>query len=420
MITLSLGSNLGNRLQNLQLAVEQIQKWCLHNISTSMVIETEALLLPGSPAEWNKPYLNMIVKGDTQLSPEELLTALKEIEFRLGRPKEYPKWAPRVIDLDILKFHDLEMQTEQLTLPHPGLKDRDFLKHLLALMGNYTQDPRALEDNIFINSFALNPKLVGVVNITSDSFSDGGKYSDTESAIAQIRALYRDGASVIEIGAQSTRPGAQLQSAAQELTKLQSVLAELYKFEVAQDMAISIDTFHPRIALELLDQYPISVVNDVAGNYDDETLRLIAKSGRKFCLMHSLSIPPEKVKVIPPQEDLVQHILTWGQQSLERLLNLGFEPENIILDPGIGFGKTPYQSLEIIRRIGELKSLGVPIMVGHSRKSYITSFSLQSNAYDRDPETIAISLALTKSADYLRVHNVQGHMRSMVAQQVVR
>lgn len=419
MITLSLGSNLGNRLHNLQTAVALIQNRCLYNIKTSIIIETEALLLPGSPAEWNKPYFNMIVMGETSLSPEELLKALKEIELEMGRAPAYEKWSPRIIDLDILKFHDVTMQTDQLTLPHPGLKDRDFLKHLLALMGDYTQDPNILSGNIFINSFVLNPKLVGVVNITSDSFSDGGKYSDTESALAQIQALHRNGASIIEIGAQSTRPGAQMQSAEQELIKLHSVLEDLYKSETAQDMVISIDTFHPQIARELLDKYPISIINDVAGNYDDETLRRIAQSGGKFCLMHSLSIPPEKGKVIPLQEDPVQHILTWGQQSLDRLVNLGFETENIILDPGIGFGKIPYQSLEIIRRIGELKSLGVPIMVGHSRKSYITAFSLAPNAYERDPETIAISLALADSVDYVRVHNVQDHMRSLVAQQVI-
>lgn len=418
MILISLGTNLGNRLKNLQLAVEQIKKRCLYNIKLSIVIETEALLLPGSPSDWNIPYLNMIVSGETHLSPEDLLKELKTIELELGRPKEYPKWAPRIIDLDILKYNDISLHTENLTLPHPGLKDRDFLKHLLALMGDYSQDPKELQDNIFQKSFVIAPQIVGVVNTTNDSFSDGGEFYNIENALRQIQSLYEQGASIVEIGAQSTRPGAILQSAEEEQKRLKSVLNALY-IDAPADILISIDTYHPQIARTLLNNYPIFMINDVGGNYDQETLRFIADSGSKFCLMHSLSIPPQKDKVIPLEQSPSKFIAEWGKRSLDKLLSLGFKMNNIVLDPGIGFGKTAYQSLEILKNIEELKSLDASIMLGHSRKSYINSFASHLIPAQRDIETIAISLALQNKVDYLRVHNVKDHMRSLVAQAVL-
>jgi 2-amino-4-hydroxy-6-hydroxymethyldihydropteridine diphosphokinase/dihydropteroate synthase len=349
----------------------------------------------------------MIIKGETDLSPQDLLISLKNIEFEMGRPKIYERWSPRIIDLDILLWDQQEINTPSLTIPHPELGNRPFLTHLLALMG-LSAWTETFMDNPFTNSFVLNPAFVGIVNITNDSFSDGGQFNKLDKAIDHIHKLINDGASIIEIGAQSTRPGAFIGTPEEEYNTLKLVLDEVPSF------TLSIDTFWPYVVKKILEKYQISWINDVKGKFDDETLKMIAQSGCKFCCMHSLSIPPSPEKILPLDQNPMNLLKEWGIKLIDRLLGLGFSQENIILDPGIGFGKSAYQNIEILRNVGELKDLGTKVMVGHSRKSYIGSFS-SAHAKDRDIETIATSLALKNKVDFLRVHNVKDHMRFFVS-----
>lgn len=419
MIVISLGSNLGNRLDNLWKALKLIERRCLENVRSSIILETEAILPEHSEADWNKPFLNMIISGQTHLSPQDLLKELKNIERIMGRPEIYKRWAPRIIDLDILLYNDLIMNTVDLVIPHPEIKNRPFLKHLLSLMKITIGTLENLED-LFIKTYLLQPRLVGIVNITADSFSDGGKFYDTDKAVDQILHLEQNGASIVEIGAQSTKPGVTIQPIEDEYTKLDKVLNQAEKIVSDKKIKMSLDTFHPSIALKLIQKYNIALINDVKGNFDDDSLREIANSGCQFCLMHSLTIPPNKIHVIPRSVNTIEYLMEWGENALERLGKLGFSIDRIVLDPGIGFGKTPYQNIEILRNIGRFKSLGCPIMIGHSRKSYIHAFSKERNACNRDMETIAVSLAIGDKADFLRVHNVRDHMREMVADHVVR
>jgi 2-amino-4-hydroxy-6-hydroxymethyldihydropteridine diphosphokinase/dihydropteroate synthase len=134
--------------------------------------------------------------------------------------------------------------------------------------------------------------------------------------------------------------------------------------------------------------------------------------------MHSISIPPSKDRIIPSNQRPTEVIIEWGKYFIERLLKLGFSLESIILDPGIGFGKSAYQNIELLRYAAELKHLGALVMIGHSRKSYIQTFSSEANASERDIETIALSLALKDKIDFLRVHNVKDHMRAFVAHDI--
>jgi 2-amino-4-hydroxy-6-hydroxymethyldihydropteridine diphosphokinase/dihydropteroate synthase len=132
--------------------------------------------------------------------------------------------------------------------------------------------------------------------------------------------------------------------------------------------------------------------------------------------MHSLAIPSRKDIIIANDRPPINIIMDWASKNIEHLLSLGFKPESIIIDPGIGFSKSPYQDIELMRHTKQLKSLGSPILIGHSRKSYMESFTKQE-AKNRDLETIAISALLADKADFLRVHNVADHMRFFVAQQ---
>ena len=408
MVYISLGSNLGNRINNLKTAAAFLIQSYLRNTTCSIVLETEAILPKNAPIEWNKPFLNMIISGETELSPHELLAALKSIETEMGRPELYELWSPRIIDLDILLWDELEINSPALKIPHPELNNRPFLQHLLALMGvKLSQNLQTT--NLFKKSFVLSPQLVGVVNVTHDSFSDGGNFSQTDKAIQQVLKLAADGASIIEIGAQSTRPGAVIAGPDQEYNKLKPVLDNIIQFMHDRTLTISVDTFWPTVISKLLKNYPVAWVNDVKGELDDETLKLIAAENCKLCLMHSLTIPPTKEIIIPIEKRPMDVIVEWGKAYVDRLLALGFSLDQIILDPGIGFGKSTYQNIEILQKIDELQKLGVKIMIGHSRKSYLGAFSGRT-AVHRDIETIAVSCFLAEKVDFLRVHNVEDHM----------
>ncbi|WP_264682891.1 MULTISPECIES: dihydropteroate synthase [unclassified Wolbachia] len=412
MIYISIGSNIGNRLSHLQRATELLKKRYLKDLKSSIILETEAILPNGAPPEWNKPFLNMIVYGSCSSSPEELLKGLKQIECDIGRPQVYEKWAPRVIDLDILLWDDLTLDTPDLKIPHPELVHRPFLLHLMAMV-NKTFAFNVQE--CFSKSFTLSPKLMGIVNITPDSFSDGGLYYDANRATKQALQLVSDGASIVDLGAQSTRPGASIKTPEEEYERLKPVLDNLSDYMKNGDIEVSIDSFWPDIILNVLKHYNIAWVNDQKGDLSSNTLKEVASSGCSVVIMHSLSIPPHKENIIPHDIDPIDIINNWAEKSINRLLDLGFDENSIIIDPGIGFGKSMYQNIQILRSIETLQNFGCKVLVGHSRKSFISSFSTEP-ASNRDLETIATSAILHNKVDFLRVHNVRDHMRFFVAQ----
>lgn len=360
MVFIALGSNLGNRLYNLWKAVGLLQQRCLKNVHCSLVLETKPILPDVTeevPLSWNKPYLNMIVSGETLLSPDNLLHSLLTIEKFMGRVRQ-SKWEPRIIDLDILFYKDLNIYSPHLIIPHPEIGNRPFIKHLLSLM---KVDPweNQVHEKSFLKSFTLTPGLVGILNITRDSFSDGGKFYQIDEAIKHIMYLSQSGARVIDIGAQSTRPGATIHSCENEYNKLVKVLEEIRPLLDNGTLHVSIDTFHASLIKNLLKKYKINWINCVKDEYlDDDTLRAIADHGCKLCIMHSLSIPPSEDKVLPLHINPIDLLERWGKNFIKRLLKLGFSLENIILDPGIGFGTPPptkHQFIEICRKI---KSIG--------------------------------------------------------------
>ncbi len=421
MIYISIGSNMGNRFSHLQKAAQLLKERYFKNLKSSIILETKAILQNDAPPGWDRPFLNMVVYGSCSSSPEELLKGLKQIECDIGRLQVYEKWAPRVIDLDILLWDDLTLDTPYLKIPHPELINRPFLLHLMAMlspMAVVNKTFGTINPNIkdcFLRSFTLSPELVGIVNITPDSFSDGGLYYDADQATEQALRLLSDGASIVELGAQSTRPGSSIQTPKAEYARLKPVLDDLNQYMKVGDIKVSIDSFWPVVILNVLEHYNIAWVNDQKGDLDDNTLKAVASSGCSIVIMHSLSIPPHKDNVIPGDTDSIDTINHWIEKSINRLLNLGFNESSIIIDPGIGFGKSLYQNIWILRNIEALQSFGCKVLVGHSRKSFISSFSTEP-VFNRDLETIALSSALHNKVDFLRVHNVRDHMRFFVAQ----
>ncbi|MBC6686681.1 dihydropteroate synthase [Wolbachia pipientis] len=424
MIYISVGSNIGNRFSHLQRAAQLLKERYFKDLKSSIILETKAILPDGAPSGWDKPFLNMIVYGSCSSSPEELLKGLKQIECDIGRLQVYEKWAPRVIDLDILLWDDLTLDTPYLRIPHPELINRPFLLHLMAMLnpmdnttiinktfGTVAYDVPNIQD-CFLKSFTLSPEFVGIVNITPDSFSDGGLYYDADQATKQALQLVSDGASIVDLGAQSTRPGSLIQTPKAEYARLKPVFDHLNQYTKVGGIKVSIDSFWPDVILNVLEHYNIAWVNNQKGDLDDNTLKAVASSGCSIVIMHSLSIPPHKDNIIPDDTSTINH---WAERNINRLLALGFDQSSIIIDPGIGFGKSLYQNIWLLRNIEALQSFGCKVLVGHSRKSFISSFSTEP-VFNRDLETIALSSVLHNKVDFLRVHNVRDHMRFFVAQ----
>lgn len=255
-------------------------------------------------------------------------------------------------------------------------------------------------------------KIVGILNITTDSFSDGGLFTDTQSILNQCKKLIDDGANIIDIGAESTRPGACAINAKEEWQRLSPVISDIIKLCSSKNILSSLDTRHPENAVKAV-KLGIDWINDVSGCINDQMIMITAKYNKKIVLMHNLGVPAQKEVVIPENKDAVTEIYKWAEEKIIQLINNGIKKENIIFDPGLGFGKTSLQSLEIIKNISIFKKLGVDILVGHSRKSFLSIFT-DKPAQERDLETASISLLLSASGvDYIRVHNVKINRRAL-------
>ncbi len=245
-------------------------------------------------------------------------------------------------------------------------------------------------------------QLVGILNLTKNSFSDGGLYWDFDAAKEKFLSLIEDGADIIDIGAESTKPFAEPVSAKEQLEKLMPIL----DFAHAHEVKISIDTRSAEVADEVL-RHGSYIINDVSGlDYDAKMAETIAKHGAAIVLQHSKGTP-ETMQISPAYENLMDEIFFSLREKIEKARACGIE--DIIIDPGIGFGKTQEHNVEIIKRIGELKSLGCPIMLGVSRKSFL---GVQEENEIKDALTLGYNaIAIQEGVNYLRVHNIKLHRK---------
>jgi dihydropteroate synthase len=244
-------------------------------------------------------------------------------------------------------------------------------------------------------------QLMGVVNVTPDSFSDGGLYLDPEAAIAHGLELAQAGAEILDVGGESTRPGAAPVGEEEELRRVVPVIRGL----VGSQSRISVDTSKAAVAAAALEA-GAEIVNDVTAlRGDPEMPALCAESGATVVLMHMLG-EPRTMQEDPRYEDVVADVKRFLAERLEAAVAAGIDEERVWLDPGIGFGKAAAQNMELLRRLGELRELGRPLVVGASRKSFIGKVD-GSPADQRLGGTIASSvLAAAEGADVLRVHDV--------------
>jgi dihydropteroate synthase len=257
--------------------------------------------------------------------------------------------------------------------------------------------------------------LIGVVNVTPDSFFNGGLYFEPARAIERALALAADGADIIDIGGESSRPGSSPISAKEEKKRILPVIEVLKQ---KKDILISVDTSKAEVAESAL-AAGADIINDIsAGRFDPRMLPLAARSGAGLVLMH-MKGTPRTMQIAPHYDDVVGEVKAFLQARLEAAESCGVPRENIILDPGVGFGKTLQHNLVLLNNLSSLSGLGRPLLIGVSRKSFIGKI-LKLEAPDRLEGTIAASIvSILRGASLLRVHDIQSVKRAVAVAEAI-
>lgn len=251
----------------------------------------------------------------------------------------------------------------------------------------------------------ISTKIMGILNVTPDSCYDGGSYHAFDKAIAHAQKLYQDGADILDIGGESTRPGAEPVPLAEELERVIPVIKAVRPLI---PIPISVDTLKPEVAAQAV-AAGANIINDVTG-FADPAMREVAISTEADIVVMHMQGEPRTMQINPHYpEGMVNHLLNWFEQRVDELVQFGIKEENIIIDPGIGFGKTVAHNIEIIQNLPEFRALGFRVLVGVSRKDFMRKIT----GKDRDqllPTTIAVNtLLMMENIDIIRVHDVAEH-----------
>jgi len=260
------------------------------------------------------------------------------------------------------------------------------------------------------------PLVMGVVNVTPDSFSDGGMFTTSHEAVVYGRRLIEEGADLLDLGGESTRPGAEPVTAATEVGRVIPVLEGL----VESGVPLSVDTSKPEVARLALAS-GAEIINDITAGSDPTIFELVAGARAGLILMH-MQGNPMTMQNDPRYEDVVGDIKSFLADRSLAAQHAGVLPDRIAIDPGIGFGKTLEHNVELIREIGSLRSLGFPVLIGASRKKFLRTITGVENPASRDlASAVVAALAVERGADILRVHNVSACREAVaVALAIVR
>jgi len=423
-LVLGIGSNIQPLLKLRQALFELKNNSVFQVLKISSIYESNALLPESAPPEWEQKFLNAAVLCQTEESDlEQILIEIKNIEKKLGRiPSQ--RWAPRFIDIDLLWAEGERYQSNTLNVPHLELFKRPFalcpavevcpaiLKlekdSLPSWIWGQQEKPFATQRS----EKYFWPQFVGILNLTTDSFSDGGLYLDEEKFIAKAQQLIGDGAEVLDLGAESTRPGALKISIQQEIERLEQALSWIEKHRLK--IHLSIDSRNFETQNHLLSRFPIQYVNDVSGLSDFRMLELLKKHPEvKSVVMHSLTIPADPQVHLPLEIDLSVYLCDWWKQILKKAESEKILSDRLIFDPGIGFGKTANQSWDILKNLSAYQEIKNDIYLGFSRKSFLKTITSAEPA-DRDAISATVfSHIPLLYCQYLRVHDVQSHVQAL-------
>ena len=253
------------------------------------------------------------------------------------------------------------------------------------------------------HSFDLKrPLVMGILNITPDSFSDGGMYLDSNAALKRADKMIEEGVDIIDIGGESTRPGSDPVSTDEELKRIVPIIEAIKKIS---DIAISIDTYKPEVMKEVIDM-DVAMINDIYALQKPNAIDLIKKSNVGVCLMH-MQGTPKKMQLNPTYKNVVSEVRSFLEERANLIANEGIGKTRIILDPGFGFGKTFEHNIDLLKNIESFKSLNLPILVGLSRKSFIRKILNGDHDDHLSGSISAAILSVIKGAKILRVHDVK-------------
>jgi len=266
----------------------------------------------------------------------------------------------------------------------------------------HSQDNRQAGEARFAGLSLDRPYVMGIVNVTPDSFSDGGLYAETESAIAHGRRLMAEGADILDIGGESTRPGAAPLPPETEITRVIPVIRAL----VGEGALVSIDTRRAAVMRAAIEA-GARIVNDVTAlTGDADSLAVVRETGVSAVLMHMLG-DPQTMQINPTYADVVAEVSSYLAGRIEACRAAGIGPERLAIDPGIGFGKTVDHNLQLLAGVDRFRALGVAVLVGASRKAFIGKLSRGEAATERVSGSIAAALAVvSRGAQIVRVHDV--------------
>ncbi|MDH5407892.1 MAG: dihydropteroate synthase [Gammaproteobacteria bacterium] len=266
-----------------------------------------------------------------------------------------------------------------------------------------------------VRKFTLPDQCVmGILNVTPDSFSDGGQFQSIESALQQTRQMVEQGAAIIDIGGESTRPGAKAVSVNEELERVIPVIEAIRR---ESDVPISIDTSKPEVMSAAV-AAGADMVNDVCALSQGHAMETVAKLNVPVCLMH-MQGEPRTMQASPHYDNVVAEVKTFLQQRIEKCVASGIDRAQILIDPGFGFGKTPAHNLSLLKHLDEIMSLKLPVLLGISRKSTI-GYILDKDVDERVYGSVALTaLAIQKGASIIRAHDVAATVDAIKVAQAV-
>jgi dihydropteroate synthase len=252
--------------------------------------------------------------------------------------------------------------------------------------------------------------IMGVLNVTPDSFSDGGNFFDAETAVERGLRMAAEGAHIIDVGGESTRPGAEAVTTEEELRRVIPVIEQLRR---KSEVIVSVDTSKAEVARAAL-QAGASIVNDVTGGRgDDEMMALVAETRSGFIIMH-MQGTPQTMQIAPRYTNVISEISDFFRQQYARAIVYSIDPMAIAFDPGIGFGKTLEHNLELLAQLERLRACDRPIVIGVSRKSFLSKLINSAQVGDRLAPAVALtSLLRARGADVLRVHDVKENVNAL-------
>lgn len=299
-----------------------------------------------------------------------------------------------------------------------SVKGENF-EHLVNMLKSFSSEGKLLADKLtgamngFFNDsvvyrfgrkefdFSKRTYVMGILNVTPDSFSDGGRYFTVDSAVEHAMRMVEDGADIIDVGGESTRPGSERVPLEEELRRVIPVIKEIVK---RVDVPISIDTYKSEVARQALDNGAV-IVNDISGlRFDEKMVEVIAQYSASVVIMH-IKGTPKTMQENPYYDDVISEIYGYLLEGVERAQSFGIK--QIIVDPGIGFGKRLIDNLEILRRLREFKSLGYPVLVGVSRKSFIGNVLNLPVGERLEGTAGAVAISVWNGANIVRVHDVK-------------